>query len=604
MTQRWWWFGFALGVTVIVAAMGWVTLTALDLQRGQATARRQAFREENARLALWRLDSLLTTIVAREAARPAATYRAFMAPEQAFSRALTPLRRGDVLMCSPLLGANQQEVLVHFQVAPDGTFDSPQVPMGAERRLAERDPATALQIAAHSGRLAELTKEVNRTALLQALDLAPPPRSRAIEERLAVGVNLSSKEPANRSDKELAARNQSYFANTQEAVQVMQQEQQQRLAPSSSYTQREVRSKTADDQGQAAVTVMTDLMRPLWLGERLLLARRITIDGGEWVQGCWLDWPMLSLQLHETVSDILPGARIQPSDGRSGEHRLAALPLVLLPGDVLPDFSDTDGGPLGVTLVLAWICVVLAAAAGAGLVIGALRLSARRGAFVSAVTHELRTPLTTFRLYSDLLAGDMVPDEHERRRCLDTLRTEADRLSHLVENVLAYAQLERTKPAHVERVGVASLLAAARGRLAGRASEATLELVEEHEPTALTLSVRADPQAVERILFNLVDNAAKYAAAASDRRLHLEARQADHAVEITVRDHGPGVPDELRRRMFTPFAKSAEEAARTAPGVGLGLALCRQLARQLGGELTCAPGNDGARFVLRLPIAG
>ena len=178
MTQRLWWFGFALGVAVIVAAMGWVTLTALELQRGQATAHRQAFREENARLALWRLDSLLTTIVAREAARPAATYRAFMAPEQAFSRALTPLRRGDVVMCSPLLGASQQEVLVHFQVAPDGTFDSPQVPVGAERRLVERDPVTSLQITAHAGRLAELSKDVTRAALLHALDLAPPPRSR------------------------------------------------------------------------------------------------------------------------------------------------------------------------------------------------------------------------------------------------------------------------------------------------------------------------------------------------------------------------------------------------------------------------------------------
>lgn len=601
MTQRLWWLGFTLGVTVIVAAMGWVTLTALDLQRGQATARRQAFREENARLALWRLDSLLTTIVAREAARPAAAYRAFMAPEQVFSRALTPLRRGDVVMCSPLLGATQQEVLVHFQVAPDGTFDSPQVPVGAERRLAERDPTTALQIITHAGHLAELSKEVTRAALLHALDQAPPPRSRAIEERLAVGS--TSKDGVSRNSKELAARSQNYVLNREDAIQSMQQEQQQRLPSSSSYTQREVRSKTAEDQGQPSVTVLTDLMRPLWLGERLLLARRITIDGGEWVQGCWLDWPTLSLQLHETVSDILPGARIQPSDGRTGEHRLAALPLVLLPGDVLPDFNDADGGPLGVTLVLAWICVALAAAAGAGLVIGALRLSARRGAFVSAVTHELRTPLTTFRLYSDLLAGDMVPDERERRRCLDTLRTEADRLSHLVENVLAYAQLERTRPAHVERVGVAALLAASRGRLAGRASEAALELIEEHDPAALTLSVCVDPQAVERILFNLVDNAAKYAKSANDRRLHVEARCADHAVEITVRDHGPGVPDDVRRRMFTPFTKSSEEAARTAPGVGLGLALCRQLAQQLGGELICAPGTDGARFVLRLPVA-
>lgn len=601
MNQRWWWVGFTLGVAVLVVAMGWVTLTALDLQRGQETARRQAFREENARLALWRLDSLLTPLVAREAARPAATYRAFMAPEQAFTRTLKPVRLGDVLMCSPLLGANQSEVLVHFQVGPDGSFASPQVPQGAERLFVERDPATAIQIGVHTKRLAELMQTVDRKALLTALDLAPPPRAPAVAERLALGGDKAGQTLGSRSGKELAARNQSYLNNAQ--IEIAESQQQ---ASSYNVPRTSIQTKGAGEPDQPAVTVMTDIMRPLWLGERLLLARRITIDGGEWIQGCWLDWPLLSLQLHECIADILPAARIAPADGRSGEHRLAALPLVLYPGDVLPDFSPSaDGGlPLGATLLLAWACVALATAAGVGLVIGALRLSARRGAFVSAVTHELRTPLTTFRLYSDLLAGDMVPDADERRRCLDTLRTEADRLSHLVENVLAYAQLERTAPVRGELVGVAALLATTRGRLAGRAREAGLELSEEHEPAALTLTVRADPQAVERILFNLVDNAAKYAKGANDRRLHIEARCADQAVEITVRDHGPGVPDDLRRRMFTPFTKSSEEAARTSPGVGLGLALCRQLARQLGGELTCAPGTDGARFVLRLPIAG
>lgn len=597
MSQRPWWLGFTLGVVVIVSAMGWVTLTALRLEGEQAAARRQAFREENARLALWRLDSLLTPLVAREAARPAAAYRAFMAPEQAFTRALTPVRRGDVLTCSPLLGANQTEVLVHFQVGPDGHFASPQVPQGAERLLVERDPATAIQIGVHTRRLAELTQAVDRAALLAALDRAPPPRTPAVAERLALGGGKA--EITSRSGKELAARNQSYLSNAQ--LQAVDQQQ------TSSYglprAQAAAPAKGSVEPDQPAVTVMTDIMRPLWLGERLLLARRITIDGGEWVQGCWLDWPLLSLQLHESIADILPEARIIPADGRAGEHRLAALPLVLHPGDVLPDFVPADGDaiPLGATLLLAWGCVALAAAAGAGLVVGALRLSARRGAFVSAVTHELRTPLTTFRLYSDLLAGDMVPDEAERRRCLGTLRTEADRLSHLVENVLAYARLERTTPTRVEPIGVAALLDTARERLAGRATEAGLTLSEEHEPAALARTVRADPQAVERILFNLVDNAAKYAANASDRRLHLEARQDGDAIVISVRDHGPGVPDELRPRMFTPFAKSSEEAARSAPGVGLGLALCRQLARQLGGDLLCAPGHDGARFVLRLP---
>ena len=73
-------------------------------------------------------------------------------------------------------------------------------------------------------------------------------------------------------------------------------------------------------------------------------------------------------------------------------------------------------------------------------------LSERRGAFVSAVTHELRTPLTTFRMYAEMLAEGMVPSPEARQKYLETLRREADRLAHLVENVLQYARLERGRP--------------------------------------------------------------------------------------------------------------------------------------------------------------
>ena len=77
------------------------------------------------------------------------------------------------------------------------------------------------------------------------------------------------------------------------------------------------------------------------------------------------------------------------------------------------------------------------------LLAGVVALSERRAAFVSSVTHELRTPLTTFRMYADMLARGMVPDAERRQQYLETLRTEAERLTHLVENVLSYARLER-----------------------------------------------------------------------------------------------------------------------------------------------------------------
>ena len=116
--------------------------------------------------------------------------------------------------------------------------------------------------------------------------------------------------------------------------------------------------------------------------------------------------------------------------------------------------------------------VLAALARGAG-VAWRVSLSERRAAFVSAVTHELRTPLTTFRMYAEMLSEDMVPDETARRGYLQTLRVEAERLTHLVANVLAYARLERgALTGRIERITVERLLEVATHRLSERAAQA------------------------------------------------------------------------------------------------------------------------------------
>jgi signal transduction histidine kinase len=280
---------------------------------------------------------------------------------------------------------------------------------------------------------------------------------------------------------------------------------------------------------------------------------------------------------------------------------LAALPVRLAPGEPAAE-PAARLSPVRVMLATAWGSVLLAAAAVGMLLRAAISLSERRGAFVSAVTHELRTPLTTFRMYTEMLAEKMVPDEQKREHYLNTLRTEADRLGHLVENVLAYARLERgpaTRDTPPVRLG--ELLERTGQRLRGRAAQAGMELVVEADDDARATLVRANGSAVEQILFNLVDNACKYASAAGDRRIHLEAGCADGTARIRVRDHGPGIPPGERSRIFRPFRKSAHEAADTAPGVGLGLALSRRLALSMGSDLDIdGQTADGACFVLTL----
>lgn len=351
-------------------------------------------------------------------------------------------------------------------------------------------------------------------------------------------------------------------------------------------------------------STITDL-RPLWLGDALLLTRRVATQQKEWIQGAWLDWPRLRSEMLAAVQDRFPNAQVVPAaeNPPPGAHLLASLPVQLFPGAVtfaaLPFWS-----PLKASLGIAWLCVLLAVAAVALVLRGMMALSERRASFVSSVTHELRTPLATFKLYSEMLADGMVKEEAKKQQYLETLTGEADRLGHLVENVLAYSRIERGKgPAAAAAVPVSDLLNRIEPRLNQRALMAGMDFSVTAAPEVTSLALRTDAGAVEQILCNLVDNACKYGRRdGAPGEIELVLSKERRRVCFTVRDHGPGIPRGEQNTIFLPFHKSAREAAHTAPGVGLGLALCRRLAAELRGTLEIDRGwKQGAAFVLRLP---
>jgi two-component system sensor histidine kinase KdpD len=125
------------------------------------------------------------------------------------------------------------------------------------------------------------------------------------------------------------------------------------------------------------------------------------------------------------------------------------------------------------------------------------------------------------------------------------------------------------------------------------------------EPGAADAVVVTDEDAIDQILFNLADNAAKYACGAADKAVHVAARRAGNRVQIEVLDRGPGVAAAFRQRIFAPFDRGAvPTGSNDMPGVGLGLALARGLARDLGGELVLVEvAGGGACFRLELPAA-
>jgi len=614
------WTSFAICLLVVLAAMGWISWTAIVLDRLEVEARLQAVLEEKVRLALWRMDTTLAPLVAQESAWPYFAYKSFLPMNRSFGNMFTERSGGEALLPSPLLSAHSPQVLIHFQFEPDGELTSPQVPLDNNKKLAVPRLVSSDAAEKAAEYLAQVEQLVDRNKLLALLPenlpanvvMATPinPLEQSDLQRQASRKQRADlQQTRGQSAVEYQQRSQAVLNSANNMVQTQQIGQQPNEPPSPNSGEKN--STEGSSPSSSGIMPPTDLsgvlMTPLWIGGRLILARRITASGREYVQGCLLDWPAIKISLLETIADLLPAADLAPvvnSPGEEGGRLLAALPVRLVPG---PLSGKYDGilSPTLLSLAVAWACVLTAAVAVAGLLGGVIRLSQRRATFVSAVTHELRTPLTTFQMYAEMLAEGMVPDEQKRREYLNTLKAESIRLTHLVENVLAYARLERGHmDRRLEAITLEHLLHAFKDRLAGRVEQAGMELFVNMPAEVSAVMLRANTSAVEQILFNLVDNACKYASSADNKRIDLAVCVENDKAVLSVRDHGPGLSPAVRRRLFRPFSKSAQEAAHSAPGIGLGLALSRRLARDMGGDLLYDDHiTDGARFILNLPTS-
>ena len=626
-------------------------------------ARRRAEQQELVSIALWRMDGMLAPLVAQETSRPYFFYRPFYKmASNSKTKASDPTTDS---VPSPLLLATPDYVLLHFQIEENGNWTSPQRPVGDNLQEALARGLGSNQISLANARLAALSDSVTFSDLRASLpDMLLQPVE--IGEDIMALNNLMGNLPftvdqdiANSSAEGLQSdhngqANAPPNANTspsqqltrtpvfQQQVDSQQVDSQQMAVPELEQQQSSDAAQRSDPmlrasndfvrRNQAAQNyafnqrlqwhtnaalfaaehslVRESATQSMWVEDKLLIARRIEAGDRETIQGCWLDWDRLVETLTREVEELLPNAKLAAtlpdSDVKQGQ-RLATLPVHLVLdkptlAEVILRTDQPSSSAITVSLVAAWGCLLLTTGAVAILLQGVVKLSERRGAFVSAVTHELRTPLTTFRMYAEMLSQNMVPDPTQRAQYLETLRVEADRLSHLVENVLQYARLERGRPGRNRKpVQVNLLLDRFSDRLHDRAAQAEMQLIISC-PETVDVTITTDATAVEQILFNLVDNACKYAANAERKLVVVTCDSKQKAVRFRVRDYGPGISSREATRLFQPFSKSADQAANSAPGVGLGLALCKRLAHDLGGSLTlAAPADGGAEFILTLP---
>lgn len=208
---------------------------------------------------------------------------------------------------------------------------------------------------------------------------------------------------------------------------------------------------------------------------------------------------------------------------------------------------------------------------------------AERLQILAAVSHDLQTPITRMRVRTDLLADDALRDK---------LQADLFDMQHLVEEGLAYARTAHAATEVPQAIDLHALLDVLVCDRVDAGAAVTLDM-----PTPLVLSTR--PQALKRIVTNLLDNALKFSGAAE-----LTVRQGSMAVTLSVLDRGPGIPEGQLQSALQPFYRLESSRSRETGGSGLGLAIAQRLSLALGGSLSLHRREGGGLEArLTLPTA-
>jgi two-component system, OmpR family, sensor histidine kinase SenX3 len=224
------------------------------------------------------------------------------------------------------------------------------------------------------------------------------------------------------------------------------------------------------------------------------------------------------------------------------------------------------------------------------------RLDAVRRDFVANVSHELKTPVAALGLLAEtLVAEDELPVV---RRLAERMVTEAFRVARIIEDLLDLSRLESEHAVGTERVGLVEVMAQAADQVRAAASVAGVELDVAEAPA--NWAVRGERRQLVSAVANLLENAVKY----SDRgsKVTLSAGTDGQCYELSVEDHGIGIPSRDLDRVFERFYRVDRGRGRDTGGTGLGLAIVRHVATNHGGEVTVSSHEgEGSVFTLRLP---
>jgi two-component system sensor histidine kinase SenX3 len=224
------------------------------------------------------------------------------------------------------------------------------------------------------------------------------------------------------------------------------------------------------------------------------------------------------------------------------------------------------------------------------------RLEAVRRDFVANVSHELKTPVGALGLLAETLVDE--EDAAVIRRLASRMQAEAIRVGRIIHDLLDLSRLESEESPEREPAGVHVVVGQAVEQVRAAAEARQVELDVAEIPRRIT--VPGDRRQLVSAVYNLLDNAVKYSEPGSS--VHLRCATNGDWVDLSVQDHGIGIPSRDYERIFERFYRVDRARSRDTGGTGLGLAIVRHVATNHGGKVSVASREgDGSTFVLRLP---
>ena len=604
----------ALALVLTIAALGvpcaaWYVAGMREVQRdaAQIEAGPSRFATATATQLARRLQERLGALLEAESSRPFYHYQSFYHDPKGVSE-------GASVVPSPLAqGPTDPIIRAYFQIDPGGKVTLPTLPEGdldaadQQRAVAEHGIQRDLQLAARaSACVVSLQQGLEQSRLksvpVPLLTLAVPSQQSAPQSS-----GQSSVQPLAPQPRYEMMESDAYQQNAQ-ATQIYSD-----LKSGSNLVRRAMPPR---DEKQKKVAIAVGGFQ--WCsmqtsnGQYLVALRDVTTPEGILVQG----FVISNEAVAESLKNAALPARFLPT-ASAGAYVVAARLESAGWYIVVSAAKEFDAAHLRVhrseASFLEFFLAGVGAAGIAGLCVVVLvwqteQLARQRSQFAASAAHELRTPLAGLRMYSEMLAEGL-GDPSRTKDYAHRAAEEAARLGRVVSNVLGFTRLERGA-LHVrpESGDLAAVVrdCVDRQRPALEAAGARIDLSVADDLPA----VRFDRDAVAEILQNLIDNAEKYSRSAKDRSItvSLNCRQVGRedgrfvgsGAMISVCDRGPGIPADMRRQLFRPFARGSHDDA--PAGLGLGLALVKALAEAHRGAVSYEARPDGGSvFTVFLP---